>query len=190
MIGSIRKFGLPMALFGAALAVSTMVAAPAAADGELVVRDFVLTHGIFGREPTNDTNAFTTQDEKAFAFARIKNTGSPTAVNVVWQHEGTQHASVWLSVGDSPAWRTWSSANLRPGNWSVTLLDAGGSVLAQRSFIVGQTVDAMAGYAEFMVEEPTSTSADYTMAGYEDFFVEERTSTSTVTTDDQDDWVF
>ncbi len=169
MIESIRKFGLPMALFGAALAVSTIVAAPAAA-AELVVRDFVLTHGIVGREPTNDTNGFTTQDEKAFAFARINNTGSPTAVNVVWQHEGTQHASVWLNVGESPAWRTWSSANLKPGNWSVTLLDAGGSVLVQRSFTVGATADAIAGIEDFMIEEPTSISA--------------------VTTDDQDGWMF
>ncbi len=159
MIGSIRKFGLPMALFGAALAVSTMVAAPAAAEGELVVRDFVLTHGIVGREPTNDTNGFTTQDEKAFAFARISNTGAPTAVNVVWRHEGMEHGSVWLNVGMSSGWRTWSSANIRrPGNWSVTLVDARGSVLVQRSFIVGQTVDTMAGYEDFIVEEPTSTS--------------------------------
>ncbi len=78
-----------------------------------------------------------------------------------------QHGSVWLNVGQSPGWRTWSSANLRPGNWSVTLVDAGGSVLVQRSFIVGQTVDTM-------------------MTGYEDFIVEEPTSTSTVAADDQD----
>jgi hypothetical protein len=59
----------------------------------------------------------------------------------------------------------------------------------QRSFIVGQTVDAMAGYEDYMVEEPTSISAVDTMAGYEDFIVEERTSTSTVNTV-QNDWVF
>ncbi len=188
MIGSIRKFGLPMALFGAALAVSTIVAAPAAA-AELVVRDFVLAHGIVGREPTNETASFTTHDQKAFAFARINNTGAPTAVNVVWRHEGKLHGSVWLNVGDSTGWRTWSSANLKPGNWNVALIDAGGSVLVQRSFIVGQTADAMAGYEDYMVEEPTSTSAVDTMAGYEDFIVEERTSTSTVNTV-QNDWVF
>ncbi len=158
MIGSIRKFGLPMALFGAALAVSTMVAAPAAAEGEPVVREFVLTHGIVGREPTDDTNEFTTRDEKVFAFARINNTGAPTAVNIVWRHEGIQHGSVWLNVGESTGWRTWSSANLKPGNWSVTLIDAGGSVLVERSFIVGQTVDTMAGYEDFIVDEPTWTS--------------------------------
>ncbi len=159
MIGSIRKFRLPMALFGAALAVSTLAAAPAAADGELVVRDFVLTNDVVDREPTNEAAAFTTRDEKAFAFARINNTGAPTTVKVVWHHEGTEHGSVWLNVGMSSGWRTWSSANIRrPGNWSVTLVDAGGSVLGQRSFIVGQTVDATAGYEDFMVEEPTSIS--------------------------------
>ncbi len=166
MIGSIRK-RLPMALFGAALAVSTLAAGPAVADGELVVRDFVLTNDVVDREPTNEAAAFTTRDEKAFAFARINNTGAPKKVKVVWHHEGTEHGSVWLNVGMSSGWRTWSSANIRkPGNWSVTLVDAGGSVLGQRSFIVGQTVDAMAGYEDFMVEEPTSIS--------------------TVTTDDQD----
>ncbi len=173
MIGFIKKFGLPMALFGATLAVSTLAAGPAAAEGELVVRDFVLTNAIIGREPTNEATSFTTHDEQAFAFARINNTGAPTAVNVVWRHEGMQHGSVWLNVGQSPGWRTWSSANLRPGNWSVTLVDAGGSVLVQRSFIVGQTVDTMmTGFEDLIVEEPTSTS------------------TSTVAADDQDGWMF
>ncbi len=163
MIGSNRKFRLPMALFGAALAFSTLAAGPAAAwpaaaEGGLVVRDFVLTNAVVDREPTYDTNEFTTQDKKAFAFARINNTGAPTAVNVVWRHEGKQHGSVWLNVGDSTGWRTWSSANLKPGNWSVTLIDAGGSVLVERSFIVGQTVDTMAGYEDFIVDEPTWTS--------------------------------
>ena len=171
MIGSIKKFGLPMALFGATLAVSTLAAGPAAAEGELVVRDFVLTNAIIGREPTNEATAFTVQDGRAFAFARINNTGAPTTVKVVWRHEGMEHGSVWLNVGESTGWRTWSSANLRPGNWSVTLVDAGGSVLVQRSFIVGQTVDTM-------------------MTGYEDFIVEEPTSTSTVAADDQDGSMF
>jgi hypothetical protein len=158
MIRSNPKFRLPMALFGAALAVSTFAAGPAAADTEIVVRDFVLTSAIAGREPVNDAAGFTVQDEKAYAFARIGNGGAPTSVNVVWHHEGTQHGSVWLNVGKSPGWRTWSSANLKPGNWSVSLVDTNGAVLVQRSFTVDQTVDTMAGIDDLMVEEPTSTS--------------------------------
>jgi len=160
MIRSNRKFGLPMALFGAALVAAGLAAAPAAADSTLVVRDFVLTNSIVSREPTNETTAFTIHDKRAFAFARINNTGAPTAVNVVWHYEGTQHGSVWLNVGTSPGWRTWSSANLKPGNWSVTLVDAGGSILVQRSFIVGRSADAMAGIDDFMAEEQTSTAED------------------------------
>ncbi len=171
MIRSNWNFRLPMALFGAALVAASLAAGPAAADSGLVVRDFVLTNNIVGREPTNETTSFTIHDKRAFAFARINNTGESTAVNVVWHYEGTQHGSVWLKVGTSPGWRTWSSANLKPGNWSVTLVDAEGSVLVQRSFIVGQTVDTM-------------------MTGYEDFIVEEPTSTLTVTAGDQDGWVF
>ena len=98
---------------------------PAAAEGELVVRDFVLTNDVVDREPTNEAAAFTTRDEKAFAFARINNTGAPTTVKVVWRREGMEDGSVWLNVGMSSGWRTWSSANIRrPGNWSVTLVDA------------------------------------------------------------------
>lgn len=158
MIRSNRKFRLPMALFGAALAVSTLTPGMAAADNGLVVRDFVLTNAIVGREPTDEASGFTVHDEKAFAFARINNTGSPTAVNIVWHYEGTQHGSVWLNVGTSSGWRTWSSANLKPGNWSVSLVDSEGSVLVQRSFTVGQSADAMAGIDDLMVEEPTSTA--------------------------------
>ncbi len=178
MIGSIKKFRLQMALFGATLAISTLAAGPAAAEGGLVVRDFVLTNAIVGREPTNEATAFTVQDGRAFAFARINNTGAPTAVNVVWHFEGTQHGSVWLNVGQSPGWRTWSSANLKPGNWSVTLVDAGGSVLVQRSFIVGQTVDTMAGIEDIMVDDPTVG----------DTMIE--APTSTATSNDQDESMF
>ncbi len=173
MIRSKRKTRMATALLGTALAVATFAAAPAAADNGLVVRDFVLTNAIAGREPTNDTAGFTVHDERAFAFARISNTGSPTAVNVVWHHEGSQHGSVWLSVGQSPGWRTWSSANLKPGNWSVSLVDAEGSVLVQRSFTVGRGADSMARASEPMIDDPLVVEP-----------------TSTATTDEADDSMF
>ncbi len=166
MVRSILSFRLPAALFGVALTVTGLAAAPAAADSRLVVRDFVLTHGIVGREPTNDASGFTVHDKKAYAFVRLDNAGPATAVNVVWDYEGARHGSVWLNVGKSPAWRTWSSANLKPGNWSVSLVDADGAVLARRSFTVGRAADAMAatddmgdmgGFGDEMIAVPTST---------------------------------
>ena len=42
-----------------------------------------------------------------------------------------------MNIGTSPGWRTWSTANLRPGNWRVALVDASGAVLTEKAFTVG-----------------------------------------------------
>lgn len=183
MVRSILKFRLPAALFGAALTVSSLAAAPAAADGSLVVRDFVLTHGIVGREPTSDASGFTVHDKKAYVFARINNTGPATAVNVVWNYEGALHGSVWLNVGMSPAWRTWSSANLKPGNWSVSLIDADGSIMVQRTFTVGRTADAMAATDDMGDMDGASYADD--VGGFGDEMVAVPASTSTIVDSDE-----
>ncbi len=182
MVRSILSFRLPAALFGVALTVTGLAAAPAAADGRLVVREFVLTHGIVGREPTNDTSAFTVHDKKIYAFARINNTGAATAVNVIWTYQGARHGSVWLNVGKSPAWRTWSSANLKPGNWSVSLIDADGSIMVQRSFTVGPMADAMAATDDMGDMDSASYADD--VGGFGDEMVAVPASTSTIVESD------
>jgi hypothetical protein len=125
------------AAFVLALAVSTGVAGPSQADDGVVIRDFELTRGIFEREPTGTVDSFDVSDSQGFVFARIANDGPPTGMTVVWRYEDTVHAAVDLDVGTSTGWRTWSSANLKPGEWTVELVDADGIVLAQRSFTVG-----------------------------------------------------
>ena len=37
-------------------------------------------------------------------------------------------------------WRTWSSANLKPGHWTVRLVGADGVVLDERDFAVGSAL--------------------------------------------------
>ena len=136
---------LSAALGGAALAVFSLTAQQAMADETLIVRDFTLTHGIAGREPTDKVAAYANYDDQAFAFARINNTGAPTQVQFRWYYNNEHHATVPLTVGSSSAWRTWSSANLRPGNWRVQLVDSDGDVLMTRAFRVGtNTGPAMA----------------------------------------------
>jgi len=109
--------------------------APAA----LIIRDFVLSRGIEGREPADRTEAFRTTDGQAYAFLRIANDGPPTDLTIVWRYEGAVHGTVDLAIGSSPGWRTWSSANLKPGDWTVEVSDAEGVVLAQRQFTVDTT---------------------------------------------------
>ena len=132
---------LSAALAGAGFVAFTLGSLPAGADGSIVVRNFVLSHGIHEREPISDTESFNVEDGKAYAFARIQNTGDATMVSFVWEYDNTTHATVPVSVGASPGWRTWSTAKLRPGNWRVKLVDAQGEILLEKDF----TVEANAG---------------------------------------------
>lgn len=138
-----------MALAGAALAISTLAAQPAAAQESLAVRDFVLTHGIAQREPTDNIQSFAVQNNKVFAFARLNNTGVPTMVNFVWHYGGELHATVSLDVGTSAGWRTWSSARLRPCDWRVELVDADGMVLSEKPFTVGMAATDATGAMDY-----------------------------------------
>ncbi len=123
---------------------------PAHADQALVIRDFVLSRGINEREPVDITYSFLSSDKRAYAFLRINNLGAPTNVSVVWHYEDRIHAAIELEIGTSPGWRTWSSANLRPGWWRVELLDHEGLVLAEHSFL------AVPSFSEF-AEVPADT---------------------------------
>ncbi len=106
------------------------------AEGGIVIKDFVLTHAIAQREPIDLVDGFTPHDERGTAFFRIFNDGQPTDLRAIWTHEGNVHANVELTIGNSPGWRTWSSVNLKPGQWNVQLRDPRGVVLAERSFAV------------------------------------------------------
>ncbi len=116
----------------------------AQADEVLVIRDFVLSHGITEREPVDITNSFLPSDERAYAFLRVSNLGAPTNVTFAWYYEDRVHAVVDLDIGTSPGWRTWSSTNLRSGQWRVELLGHDGLVLAEHSFVVAPSVSESA----------------------------------------------
>jgi hypothetical protein len=123
--------------FSLVVAASAVIATPSQAAEGLVIRDFVLTRGIAEREPTDAVDSFHLSDSQGYVFARIANDGSPTGVTVVWRYGDTVHAAIDLDVGTSTGWRTWSSANLKAGPWTVELVDAEGIVLAQQNFTVG-----------------------------------------------------
>jgi hypothetical protein len=123
------------AVLGALLAVPFLTAQPAVAQSSIVIRDFVLTHGIYEREPVGTTEIFAFADEK--------------------------HASIDMNIGTSGGWRTWSSINLRPGNWRVKLQDASGAVIAERSFMVEHTGGASANSDMNGQSSKTPSSSSY-----------------------------
>ena len=142
MMRPTRNKILSAVLAGASFAVFSLAPMQAAAEGSIVVRNFVLSHGIHDREPISDTESFNVGDGKAFAFARIQNDGDPTMVSFVWEYAGSEHATVPVNVGASPGWRTWSTARLRSGDWRVKLVDAQGEVLLEKAFTVSPTVES------------------------------------------------
>ena len=135
-----RTLKLAAAALCLALAGPFVGAAPAAASGDLIIRDFVLTHGVYEREPVDAVETFSPADERGYLFARIANDGGPTNITVVWYRDGVIHGHVDLHVGTSTGWRTWSSANLTQGDWRVELVTESGVVLAERSFPVAYPV--------------------------------------------------
>ncbi len=131
------------ALQGIAVAVmSALVLAPSAyAEGDLVVQDLILSHGVYEREQTDIAKSFEPSDERAYAFARISNAGPLTNVSFVWHYGSNIHAIVDLNVGTSQGWRTWSSAKLKSGDWRIELVTEEGEVLAERAFTVAPLME-------------------------------------------------
>jgi hypothetical protein len=121
-----------------AATVPTGAAGPTGAEAgaNLRVVDFVVAREIVEREPVDVSETFSFADGNAYAFARIANDGEPTEVSFVWFHRDAIYAAVEMTIGASPRWRTWSSAELQPGPWRVQLVGADGLIIAENSFTV------------------------------------------------------
>jgi len=134
-LAAARRAALCLAL-PLALAATPVSAEEDESNGGVVIKDFVLTRAIEQREPIDMVEDFTLSDDTGYAFFRVFNDGPPTRMTAVWMYQGQVHAHVPLTIGTAEGWRTWTSANLKPGDWSVQLRDTSGTVLAERSFAV------------------------------------------------------
>lgn len=137
---SIRKTSGVSVAAGAAMALFAFAVQPAMA--EMAVSEIVLTNGVADREPVDTVTAFNADDNKAYIFARVKNTDAPAKVNFIWYLDNVERARVAMKIGTSGRWRTWSSSNIGPGNWRVDMVDESGTVLAQKNFTVGNVATA------------------------------------------------
>ena len=131
----LRRGGRTLTL-AAALVVATAAWQPGQAAEMPQLSDFVLTRSMIDREPAEPVDGFSSADQRGFAFARVKNAGEPTSVAFVWTRDKHHHATIHMSIGTSPSWRTWSSVNLQPGLWNVQIVSEAGQVLGQKSFRV------------------------------------------------------
>lgn len=133
-MGRIIRFSVfAAALVGAA----QLLGQPAlAAEHTIEVREFVLARGIEAREPAGTTEGFATTDGRAYAFARIANTGDPVTVIFVWRRGDKVHSVYTATIGASPGWRVWSHITPQAGPWRVVLATESGKIIAERNFSV------------------------------------------------------
>ncbi len=96
--------------------------------------ELVVTNKIESREPGEAVETFTADAGKAYAFARLA-VKKPTQVTFIWRRSGHVHARITLNVQAAQKWRTYSSIQCRPGQWTVELL-SGNEKLGERAFTV------------------------------------------------------
>lgn len=109
------------------------IEAPSVADGgcRLTVNRALMAREVVDREPSGTSGPFAADGEPLYFFAEFDNRDGPeTHVTLRWSHPDTEHEfTQTMSVGVSPAWRTWARhriATSRVGAWKVEVLGDGG----------------------------------------------------------------
>lgn len=93
------------------------------------------TTAIQDREPVDQVGQLTNDNAIVYFFTEISGLEGQTITHK-WEHGGEVKAEVSFDVGGN-RWRVWSSKNLQPnwlGDWTVSVVDAGGNVLSQENF--------------------------------------------------------
>lgn len=116
---------------------------PVAVSPEQVKIDrFVLATDVVQREPVGESERFTTETPKIFAFMQFANEQAPFAVKVYWEKvsDPASPYGVELMVPTAARHRTWSWTKIRrePGTYRAVVRTLDGQELASKEF----TIDA------------------------------------------------
>jgi hypothetical protein len=106
--------------------------APAAAPTSDKVARAVFTTGVADREPADQVTSLKNDVQQVFFFTELTGLDGQTITHK-WEHAGEVKAEVNFDV-KAPRWRVWSSKKFDPnwtGEWTVSVVDGSGAVLAQ-----------------------------------------------------------
>lgn len=93
------------------------------------------TSSVENREPTDNLETVSTEQEQLYFFTELRDMSGQTAKHR-WEHEGKVMAEVEFNV-KGPRWRVWSSKNFDPGwtgDWKVSVINAAGDVISEKTF--------------------------------------------------------
>ncbi len=94
-----------------------------------------ITSGIENKEPVDQLSKVYNDTHKVYFFTELKGMKGRSILHR-WEQGGIVRAEVAFDIGGD-RWRVWSSKNLYPtwlGEWTVSVVDDGGNILAQESF--------------------------------------------------------
>jgi hypothetical protein len=98
-----------------------------------VVRS-AFTRDISEREPTEDLQRLTNDNEQVKFFTELRDMSGQTAIHR-WQYDGKVVAEIEFNV-KGPRWRVWSSKSFVPqwtGDWKVSVVNGAGEVISEKN---------------------------------------------------------
>ena len=98
-----------------------------------VVRS-AFTRDIAEREPTENLQKLTNENDQVKFFTELRDMSGQTAVHR-WEYEGKVVAEIEFNV-KGPRWRVWSSKSFVPqwtGDWKVSVVNGAGDVISEKS---------------------------------------------------------
>lgn len=98
-----------------------------------VVRS-AFTRDISEREPTEDLQKLTNDNEHVKFFTELRDMSGQTAIHR-WQYDGKVVAEIEFNV-KGPRWRVWSSKSFVPqwtGDWKVSVVNGAGEVISEKN---------------------------------------------------------
>ncbi|MGE0726105.1 MAG: hypothetical protein AB7O45_17150 [Alphaproteobacteria bacterium] len=114
-------------------------AAPARAETDCIIREFLTAKAVEDREPVGRTTRFVAESDRIHAYLRLdcsRVDPGRTAFQLRWIFNGRTLRSRDLTVGVSPNWRTWDAMPAIAGNGFVQLFDGEGTLVAEEAFTV------------------------------------------------------
>lgn len=99
-----------------------------------VVRSAITT-AVENREPTDNLEQATTEQNQLYFFTELRDMSGQTARHR-WEHNGKVMAEIEFNV-KGPRWRVWSSKNFVPGwtgDWKVSVINGAGDVISEKNF--------------------------------------------------------
>jgi hypothetical protein len=113
---------------------------------DVKVDRFVLATDVKQREPVGESDVFSSDTPKIFAFVQLANEqGAPYAFRVHWEKldEAASPYGVKLDVPTAAHWRTWSWTAIKrsPGRYKAVLRTLDGQEIASREFAIEEPAE-------------------------------------------------